>query len=29
MARDLIVNDSIRAREVRLISQTGEQLGVK
>ena len=29
IARDLIVNDSIRAREVRLISQTGEQLGVK
>ncbi|UNG79672.1 translation initiation factor IF-3 [Lacticaseibacillus paracasei] len=29
MARDLIVNDSIRAREVRLISQSGEQLGVK
>ncbi|EGF48828.1 translation initiation factor IF-3, partial [Lacticaseibacillus rhamnosus MTCC 5462] len=25
----MIVNDSIRAREVRLISQTGEQLGVK
>ncbi|AHJ32632.1 translation initiation factor IF-3 [Lactobacillus paracasei] len=24
-----MVNDSIRAREVRLISQTGEQLGVK
>lgn len=29
IARDLKVNNSIRAREVRLISQSGEQLGVK
>ncbi|MBU3851693.1 MAG: translation initiation factor IF-3 [Candidatus Paralactobacillus gallistercoris] len=29
IARDLKVNNGIRAREVRLISQSGEQLGVK
>ncbi|MDR1473773.1 MAG: translation initiation factor IF-3 [Lactobacillales bacterium] len=29
IARDAIVNDSIRAREVRLIAADGEQLGIK
>ncbi|MFD1431971.1 translation initiation factor IF-3 [Lacticaseibacillus yichunensis] len=29
IARDMMVNDGIRSREVRLISSTGEQLGVK
>ncbi|MCX2455537.1 translation initiation factor IF-3 [Lacticaseibacillus nasuensis] len=29
IAKDMMVNDGIRSREVRLISQTGEQLGVK
>ncbi|WP_125767063.1 translation initiation factor IF-3 [Lapidilactobacillus wuchangensis] len=29
MAKDLFINDSIRAREVRLIAGDGEQLGVK
>ncbi|WP_203624468.1 MULTISPECIES: translation initiation factor IF-3 [unclassified Lacticaseibacillus] len=29
IARDMMVNDGIRAREVRLIDQHGEQLGVK
>ncbi|MFD1484158.1 translation initiation factor IF-3 [Lacticaseibacillus baoqingensis] len=29
IARDMMVNSGIRSREVRLISQTGEQLGVK
>ncbi|EHL2533716.1 translation initiation factor IF-3, partial [Listeria monocytogenes] len=29
MSKDMLVNDGIRAREVRLIDQDGEQLGVK
>ncbi|MBO0455060.1 MULTISPECIES: translation initiation factor IF-3 [Enterococcus] len=29
IAKDMMVNDGIRAREVRLIGQDGEQLGVK
>lgn len=29
IAKDMMVNDGIRARELRLISETGEQLGVK
>lgn len=29
IAKDMMVNDGIRARELRLISDTGEQLGVK
>lgn len=29
IAKDIMVNDGIRAREVRLISADGEQLGVK
>ncbi|MBV7391259.1 MULTISPECIES: translation initiation factor IF-3 [Enterococcus] len=29
IAKDMMVNDGIRAREVRLIDQDGEQLGVK
>ncbi|MFC6322213.1 MULTISPECIES: translation initiation factor IF-3 [Companilactobacillus] len=29
MARDLLINDQIRAKEVRLISETGDQVGVK
>lgn len=29
IAKDMMVNDGIRARELRLISQDGEQLGVK
>ncbi|WP_099224362.1 MULTISPECIES: translation initiation factor IF-3 [Listeria] len=29
MSKDMLVNDGIRAREVRLIDQHGEQLGVK
>ncbi|WP_163655763.1 translation initiation factor IF-3 [Listeria sp. PSOL-1] len=29
MSKDMLVNDGIRAREVRLIDQNGEQLGVK
>ncbi|MGX7196066.1 translation initiation factor IF-3 [Enterococcus olivae] len=29
IARDMMVNDGIRARELRLIDQNGEQLGVK
>ncbi|MDT2671226.1 translation initiation factor IF-3 [Enterococcus dongliensis] len=29
IAKDIMVNDGIRAREVRLIGQDGEQLGVK
>ncbi|HAY52459.1 translation initiation factor IF-3 [Schleiferilactobacillus harbinensis] len=29
IAKDLMVNDGIRAREVRLIDQNGDQLGVK
>ncbi|GCF93814.1 translation initiation factor IF-3 [Enterococcus florum] len=29
IAKDMMVNDGIRAREVRLIDQNGEQLGVK
>ncbi|WP_029508109.1 translation initiation factor IF-3 [Companilactobacillus versmoldensis] len=29
MARDLLVNDQIRSKEVRLISQNGDQVGVK
>ncbi|WP_099974993.1 MULTISPECIES: translation initiation factor IF-3 [Lactobacillaceae] len=29
MAKDLLINDQIRANEVRLISDSGEQLGVK
>ncbi|MFD1392748.1 translation initiation factor IF-3 [Lacticaseibacillus jixianensis] len=29
IARDMMVNDGIRSREVRLIDQNGEQLGVK
>ena len=29
IAKDMMVNDSIRARELRLIDQNGEQLGVK
>ncbi|MGY3748900.1 translation initiation factor IF-3 [Vagococcus acidifermentans] len=29
IARDIMVNDGIRARELRLISESGEQLGVK
>ncbi|MGO3727441.1 MAG: translation initiation factor IF-3, partial [Enterococcus viikkiensis] len=28
IAKDMMVNDGIRAREVRLIGQDGEQLGV-
>ena len=29
IAKDMMVNDGIRARELRLIDQDGEQLGVK
>lgn len=29
IAKDMMVNDGIRARELRLISETGDQLGVK
>ncbi|MDT2757760.1 translation initiation factor IF-3 [Enterococcus asini] len=29
IAKDMMVNDGIRARELRLIDQNGEQLGVK
>ncbi len=29
IAKDMMVNDGIRARELRLIGQDGEQLGVK
>ena len=29
IAKDMVVNDGIRARELRLIDQNGEQLGVK
>ncbi|MGJ8730162.1 translation initiation factor IF-3 [Listeria aquatica] len=29
MSKDMMVNDGIRARELRLIDQNGEQLGVK
>ncbi len=29
IAKDMMVNDGIRARELRLISQDGDQLGVK
>ncbi|MBC1499872.1 translation initiation factor IF-3 [Listeria weihenstephanensis] len=29
MSKDMLVNDGIRARELRLIDQDGEQLGVK
>lgn len=29
IAKDMMVNDGIRARELRLISDSGEQLGVK
>ena len=29
IAKDIMVNDGIRARELRLIDQNGEQLGVK
>lgn len=29
IAQDMIVNNGIRAREVRLIGQDGEQLGIK
>ncbi|QCX24426.1 translation initiation factor IF-3 [Companilactobacillus futsaii] len=29
MARDLLINDQIRAKEVRLISENGDQVGVK
>lgn len=29
IAKDMMINDGIRARELRLISDTGEQLGVK
>ncbi|MDO5742660.1 MAG: translation initiation factor IF-3, partial [Vagococcus sp.] len=29
IAKDMMVNNGIRARELRLISQDGEQLGVK
>ncbi|MCH4007982.1 translation initiation factor IF-3 [Companilactobacillus sp.] len=29
MARDLLVNDQIRAKEVRLITENGDQVGVK
>ncbi|AKP66762.1 translation initiation factor IF-3 [Companilactobacillus ginsenosidimutans] len=29
MARDLLVNDEIRAKEVRLITEKGDQVGVK
>ncbi|MBL5766293.1 translation initiation factor IF-3 [Bacillus sporothermodurans] len=29
ISKDMMVNDGIRAREVRLIGQNGEQLGVK
>lgn len=29
IAKDMMVNDGIRAREVRLISESGKQLGVK
>ncbi|WP_125769945.1 translation initiation factor IF-3 [Companilactobacillus furfuricola] len=29
MARDLLVNDQIRAKEVRLINENGDQVGVK
>jgi translation initiation factor IF-3 len=29
IAKDMLVNDGIRARELRLIDQNGEQLGVK
>ncbi|MDN6265942.1 MAG: translation initiation factor IF-3, partial [Tetragenococcus halophilus] len=29
IAKDMMVNDGIRARELRLIDQNGDQLGVK
>ncbi len=29
IAKDMMVNDGIRARELRLIGSDGEQLGVK
>lgn len=29
IAKDMMVNDGIRARELRLIGQDGEQLGVR
>lgn len=29
IAKDMMVNDGIRARELRLIGDDGEQLGVK
>nr|1TIF_A Chain A, TRANSLATION INITIATION FACTOR 3 [Geobacillus stearothermophilus] len=29
MSKDFIINEQIRAREVRLIDQNGDQLGIK